>query len=49
MYGTLALYRLPSPLSGPNLTRLAVPDSAVTGPLLPAPEPPAAEVGDAAR
>ncbi|MFH8712431.1 ArnT family glycosyltransferase [Streptomyces zaomyceticus] len=49
MYGTLALYRLPSPLSGPNLTRLAVPDSAVTGPLLPAPEPSAAEVGDAAR
>lgn len=49
MYGTLALYRLPSPLPGPNLTRLAVPDSAVTGPLLPASEPPAAEVGDAAR
>ncbi|MFG2899013.1 ArnT family glycosyltransferase [Streptomyces zaomyceticus] len=49
MYGTLALYRLPSPLPGPNLTRLAVPDSAVTGPLLPAPGPPAAEVGDASR
>ncbi|MFF1510327.1 ArnT family glycosyltransferase [Streptomyces sp. NPDC058326] len=38
-YGTLALYRLPSPLPGPSVTELAVPGSAVTGPLLPAPEP----------
>ncbi|WP_426362524.1 ArnT family glycosyltransferase [Streptomyces sp. E-08] len=47
-YGTLALYRLPSPLPGPDLTRLVVPGSAA-GPLLPAPGPPAAEVPDAPR
>lgn len=48
-YGTLALYRLPSPLPGPDLTELAVPGSAVTGPLLPAPGPPVTEAGDAPR
>ncbi|MFD3532438.1 ArnT family glycosyltransferase [Streptomyces sp. NPDC058664] len=50
-YGTLALYRLPSPLPGPSVTELAVPGSAVTGPLLPAPGPvaPVAEAGDAPR
>ncbi|MET9541733.1 phospholipid carrier-dependent glycosyltransferase [Streptomyces sp. NPDC006553] len=45
-YGTLALYRLPSPLPGPSVTALAVPGSAVTGPLLPAPQPPPVESGD---
>ncbi|MEV7569086.1 phospholipid carrier-dependent glycosyltransferase [Streptomyces tanashiensis] len=49
MYGTLALYRLPAPLPGPDLTRLVVPGSAETGPLLPAPGPAAAEVSDAPR
>ncbi|MEF9881270.1 phospholipid carrier-dependent glycosyltransferase [Streptomyces sp. P9-A4] len=56
-YGTLALYRLPAPLPGPSLTAVAVPGSAVTGPLLPAPGPTAApvpgppvtEAGDAPR
>ncbi|WP_328946223.1 glycosyltransferase family 39 protein [Streptomyces sp. NBC_00250] len=38
-YGTLALYRLPSTLPGPDVTALAVPGSTVTGPLLPAPGP----------
>ncbi|MER7952200.1 phospholipid carrier-dependent glycosyltransferase [Streptomyces sp. NPDC096079] len=42
-YGTLALYRLPSPLPGPDLTRLAVSGSGLPGPLLPA------EVPDAPR
>ncbi|MFB6624106.1 ArnT family glycosyltransferase [Streptomyces sp. NPDC056374] len=58
MYGTLALYRLPSPLPGPSVTALAVPGSTVNGPLLPAPrttpvEPgggaPATGAGDASR
>ncbi|MFE5591828.1 ArnT family glycosyltransferase [Streptomyces sp. NPDC056549] len=48
MYGTLALYRLPSPLPGPDLTRLVVPAS-VAGPLFPAPGPPAPGVPDAPR
>ncbi|MFF9852537.1 phospholipid carrier-dependent glycosyltransferase [Streptomyces litmocidini] len=48
-YGTLALYRLPAPLPGPDLARLVVPGSAVTGPLLPAPGPVPAEVSDAPR
>lgn len=56
MYGTLALYRLPSPVPGPSVVELAVPGWAVTGPLLPAPAPAGAaagtsvpEAGDAAR
>ncbi|WP_329275654.1 ArnT family glycosyltransferase [Streptomyces sp. NBC_00691] len=54
-YGTLALYRLPSapplppPLPGPDVARLAVPDSAVTGPLLPVPEQAITGAGDAPR
>ncbi|MFJ5073545.1 ArnT family glycosyltransferase [Streptomyces sp. NPDC088553] len=47
-YGTLALYRLPSPLPGPSVTALAVPGSTVTGPLLPAPQTPPAAPGDGA-
>ncbi|MFH9728110.1 ArnT family glycosyltransferase [Streptomyces sp. NPDC017254] len=43
-YGTLALYRLPAPLPGPDLTQLAAPGATVTGPPLSAPE-----VGDAPR
>ncbi|MET9676232.1 phospholipid carrier-dependent glycosyltransferase [Streptomyces sp. NPDC006482] len=35
-YGTLTLYRLPSPLPGPDIARSAVP---ATGPVLPAPGP----------
>ncbi|WP_435057894.1 phospholipid carrier-dependent glycosyltransferase [Streptomyces sp. bgisy060] len=48
-YGTLALYRLPSPLPGPHLPELVVPGSAVTGPLLPAPGPIAAGAPGAPR
>ncbi|WP_435971631.1 ArnT family glycosyltransferase [Streptomyces sp. Qhu_M48] len=48
MYGTLALYRLPSP-SGPAPAPVLVPGSGVIGPLAPAPGPPAAEVRDAPR
>ncbi|MFF9430643.1 phospholipid carrier-dependent glycosyltransferase [Streptomyces sp. NPDC014746] len=48
MYGTLALYRLPSPLPGPDLARLAVTGS-TDGPVLPAPEPPRGEAPDAPR
>ncbi|RSS56862.1 glycosyltransferase family 39 protein [Streptomyces sp. WAC01280] len=50
-YGTLALYRLPAPLPGPDIADLAVPSAATTGPLLPAPGPlgPAATTGTEVR